>query len=75
MNAHELAATLHVGMILYHTQHKDSHGNPVRWYITSIRTWKTDLVRIRIGIKHGLYDYDTILSLEDYYANFSNENT
>lgn len=31
-----------------------------RWKVTFIKTWKTRPNDIRIGIKHGLYAYDSL---------------
>lgn len=37
-------------------------GGPVRWRVTSVKTWKRDAGRIEIGIKHGLYTYDKLMA-------------
>jgi hypothetical protein len=37
----------------------DLQGN--KWRVNGqVRTWKTDPTRIRVPLKHGLYDYDAL---------------
>jgi len=39
----------------------NSDGTPRRWRVSGkVQTWKRDKNRIRIPIKHGLYDNDAI---------------
>jgi len=53
------ARTLKDGQILHHTKNKNADGTPQRWRVNGkVKTWKRDLSRIRVPLKHGLYDHD-----------------
>jgi len=56
----EQAKKLTIGTWLYSTRNKNYRGDPQRWKVTSVKTWKTRPNDVRIGLKHGLYDYDHI---------------
>lgn len=67
--AQELIALIGTQREFYHTKNKDSKGNPQKWRLNgAIKTWKRDPKRIQIPLKHGLYDYDTIYSIEEFKA-------
>jgi len=66
MNAHELAATLKNGQTVYDKHCVNADGTARRYRITSIKTWKRDQNRIRIGLKHGLYNTFAIESLDKW---------
>jgi hypothetical protein len=51
------AKKLEQGDTVYHMTKRNSDGSPMRAKVTSIKTWKRDVSRIEIGLKHGLYDY------------------
>ena len=53
----EEAKELVQGQIIYFPTLKNVNGSPMRLKVTSIKTWKRDSNRIKIGIKHGLYAY------------------
>lgn len=51
----------------YHREQVNADGTPVRWRVNGqLKRWKTDRNRMRLPIKHGLYDYDAIDSLEEF---------
>lgn len=55
------AKKLEVGQILYHVSSKNTDGTAQRWRVNGmVKRWKRDVDRIRIPIKHGLYDHDYI---------------
>ena len=35
---------------------KNKDGTPIRMKVTSVKTWKSDPNRIRIGLQRGLYE-------------------
>lgn len=51
---------LRQGQVLYHRFELDSRGYPVKATITSIKRWKRDPARFRLGVKHGRYTYFAI---------------
>ena len=51
------AKQLKQGDLVYHVSKKNADGSKMRAKVTSVRTWKRDLTRIEIGLKHGLYDF------------------
>ena len=52
------AKTLKRGDILHHTINKNADGTPQRWRVNGmVKTWKRDLSRVRVPLKHGLYMY------------------
>jgi hypothetical protein len=57
----EIAKTLQYGTILYMKNYKNFDGTPRRWKVNGkIKLWKRSPNRIRIPVKHGLYNYDYI---------------
>ena len=43
---------------LYMIKEFNADGTPVRWRVNGkVKTWKRDITRIRVPVKHGLYDY------------------
>jgi len=71
MNAEELASLIaEVKPANYlsklHTN-ADKDKTPQRWRSNgAIKLFKRDPMRIRIPIKHGMYDYDRIESVDDF---------
>lgn len=53
----EQAKALRVGDMVHHATKKNADGTPMRARVTSVKTWKRDLSRIEVHVKHGLYDY------------------
>ena len=52
------AKALYVGQILHHVSFKNADGTPLRARVTgTVKTWKRDPNRIRVPLKHGLYQY------------------
>jgi hypothetical protein len=57
------AKLLKRGDILYETNSlsRNADYTPRRWKVNGeVKTWKTDPIRIRVPLKHGLYSYDAI---------------
>ena len=55
----EQAKALKHGTILYHVNNRNADSTPQRWRVNGkVKTWKRDKGRIRVPLKHGLYDYD-----------------
>ena len=55
----EEAKGLKVGDILQHLYQKNTDGTPLRWRVNGqVKTWKRNPKRVRVPIKHGLWDYD-----------------
>lgn len=53
------AKNLRVGDILYHTENKNKDGSPQRWRVNGVpKTWKRSPEKVRVPMKHGLYDFD-----------------
>lgn len=51
---------LNYGQVVYDRHHKNADGTPARWRVASqVKTWKTK-PDVRVSIKHGLRDWDTI---------------
>ena len=45
--------------ILYHVTNRNADNTPQRWKVNGkVKTWKRDINRIEIPLKHGLYSYD-----------------
>jgi succinate dehydrogenase/fumarate reductase flavoprotein subunit len=41
----------------------DQHGK--RWKVSgAVKTWKTDKLRLRVPLKHGLYSHDAITEVD-----------
>ena len=54
----EQAKKLTVGTILYMNNNKNADGTPTRWKVNgAVKTWKRDPARVKVPLKHGLYDY------------------
>ena len=51
------AETLSAGDMIHHKTITNADGTPMRFKVTSVKTWKTRPGEIRIGIKRGLYEY------------------
>ena len=50
------AKDLKFGDILHHVTNKNSDKTPQRWKVNGkVKTWKRDINRISIPVKHGLY--------------------
>ena len=55
----EEAKNLRPGTILYHVKNRNSDLTAQRWKVNGKpKTWKTMPERVRVPLKHGLYDYD-----------------
>ena len=68
------AKSLTVGTILYHTQAKDSKGNPQKWRVFGKpQTWKRDTNRVSVPLKHGLYTHSTLTEKNLYYFSLTEE--
>lgn len=53
------AKNLTPGTILYHATQRNADGTPQRWKVNGMpKVWKRDPARVRVPLKHGLYDYD-----------------
>ncbi len=54
----EQALELTYGDVIYEIDNFNANGTPVRWRVNGqAKTWKRDLSRFQVPIKHGLYDY------------------
>ena len=54
------AKRLTPGMILYHLGNRNADGSAQRWKVNGkVKTWKRDLNRVSVPLKHGLYSYGT----------------
>lgn len=71
MDAHDLVARLSYGQILEHKTLKNSDQTPQRFKITSLKTWKRDQSRLRIGLKRGLYQNESIDSMFEFFTHFN----
>lgn len=56
----EQAKNLKKGQMIQSTLFTGRNGKPELWKVTSVKTWKRDPNRIRIGLKRGLYQYGCI---------------
>ena len=55
----KLAKELKHGTILYHMTQRNADGTPQRWRVNGKpKTWVRSPERVRVPLKHGLYDYD-----------------
>jgi hypothetical protein len=55
----EQAKGLTYGTILYHCVNENADRSPQRWRVNGqVKRWKRNTDRIRVPIKHGLYDHD-----------------
>ena len=47
--------------VLHHVDLKNADGTPMRWRVNGkVKTWKRSPERVKIPVKHGLYDYDYV---------------
>ncbi len=54
------------GQTVYHVNNRNADGTPQRWRVSGqVKTWKRDASRIRVPMKHGLYDNNAIESEAD----------
>ena len=57
------AKQLTYGDILEHKTLKNKNGSPMRFRVSgNVQTWKRDKNRIRVPLKHGLYDYGCLVN-------------
>ena len=54
------AKDIRVGDILFHKEYKNADGTPQRWKVTSVKNWKRNPLRIQIGLKRGIYQFEKI---------------
>lgn len=55
----EQAKKLQYRDVLHHVTFKNADGTPTRWRVNGkVQTWKRNPERVRIPVKHGMYDYD-----------------
>lgn len=53
--------------VFHHKTKKNADGTPMRWRRNgAIKVFKRDPMRIVIPIKHGMYDYDRVESVQDF---------
>lgn len=45
------------GNVRFNRGGRNADGTPLRFKVTSVKTWKTKPDQILIGIKRGLYEY------------------
>lgn len=45
------------GQILYSRFDHNADGTPVRWKVTSIKTWKTRPNEVQINAQYGMYEH------------------
>lgn len=59
------AKELRVGDILLHRINRNADGSAQRWKVNGKpKTWKRDKGRVRVPIKHGMWDYDYLTEKE-----------
>jgi hypothetical protein len=47
------------GTTLYHMEYRNRDKSPQRWRVNGKpQTWKTQPHKVRVPIKHGMYDFD-----------------
>lgn len=54
------AKALKRGDIVYHKTQRNADGTPVRWRVNGRNKLSPTSERVKIPVKHGLYDYDYI---------------
>lgn len=54
------AGEIRKGQVLHFMGRTNSDGTPERWRVTSIKLWKRDQNRFRLGLSRGLYQHDSI---------------
>lgn len=68
------AKNLRVGDILYHTENKNKDGSPQRWRVNGVpKTWKRSPEKVRVPMKHGLYDFDYLTETDLSLVSMSEE--
>ena len=61
----EQAKNLNYRQELTHAKFKNADGTPQRWRVNGKpKIWKRSPERVRVPVKHGLYDYDYITENE-----------
>ena len=71
MDAHDLVARLRYGQVLEHKYLKNADGTLQRFTITSLKTWKKDRMRVHIGLKRGMYQYESLDSMFEFLQHFN----
>ena len=71
MNAHELVSKLQYNQVLEHVSLKNADGTPQRFKITALQIWKRDRNRLHIGLKRGMYQYESIDSIDEFFQHFT----
>ena len=57
----EQAKNLKVGDIVYHRNVLTKRGEPIKWRVSGqVKTWKKNAFRVKVPVKHGLYDFGYI---------------
>lgn len=57
----EQVKSLHYHQEIYDSEYSNADGSPARWRVTGkVQLWKKDSSKIRVPLKHGLYDYGEI---------------
>jgi len=57
----EQAKRLAVGTTLYHLRNTNADGTAQKWRVTGKpKTWKREPERVKVPVKHGLWDYDYV---------------
>jgi len=51
---------IYQGQILHYMGKSNADGTPQRWKVTSVKLWKRDPNRFRLGLKFGLYSHETV---------------
>jgi hypothetical protein len=60
----EIAGLLSTGTVLEHISYVNSDGTAQRFKVTSVKVWKRDPSRIAIGVKRGMYQFDTLYACD-----------
>ena len=59
------AKNLKHGDILHHVANKNSDGTSQRWRVNGkVKTWKRSIEKVKIPVKHGLYDFGYVTENE-----------
>jgi len=54
----EQAKALTYGQVIYYKHGRNADGSLERWRVNgAVKTWKRDPSRVRVPLKHGLYNY------------------
>lgn len=66
----EQAKNLTQGDEIHNQFLKNADGTCQRWRVTSVKTWKRDPNRIRVGLKRGLKEYGSLdeRNLEEFHT-------